>query len=241
VDKFIKFLAGLLLLPFCYAATMALVTLLRSIQPDSAAAIPWSVRGLIIGFLFWVFLYLSMSRPVRSYVFAHELTHALWGWVMGARIKKLRISRQGGSVTLSKSNFLIELAPYFFPLYTVLVILTYHLLGLFFDLHVYEPFWLGLIGLTWGFHLTFTISTLLEHQPDIHENGRLFSYALIYLMNVLGIALWIVMIASPTLTGFGTDLGNEIMKAFVFCAAIARKAWDFFAAWIPEISRHWKK
>lgn len=241
MDRFLKFLAGLLLLPFCYATTIAFIALLQSIQPDSPAAIPWSVRGLAIGFALWIFLYMAMPRPIRSYVLAHELTHALWGWVMGARIKRLKISRQGGSVTLSKSNFIVELAPYFFPLYTVLVIIVYHALCLFFDLHVYEPFWLGLIGLTWAFHLTFTVSTLLEHQPDIQENGRLFSYALIYLMNVLGIALWIVMVASPTLAGFGAELGNEILSAFTFCWDAARKGWDFLASYAPEVSRHWKK
>ena len=38
-------------------------------------------------------------------------------------------------------------------------------LGWFYDLNAYEPFWLGLVGLTWGFHLTFTISTLGAALP----------------------------------------------------------------------------
>jgi hypothetical protein len=39
----------------------------------------------------------------------------------------------------------------------------------------------------------------LTSQPDIQEYGRLFSYSLIYLLNVAGIALWIVcsMSVSP--------------------------------------------
>jgi hypothetical protein len=53
--------------------------------------------------------------------------------------------------------------------------------------------------LTWAFHFTFTLQSLLTSQPDIQEYGRLFSYSLIYLLNVAGIALWIVcsMSVSP--------------------------------------------
>lgn len=241
MTRFLKFLAGLALLPFCYSATASLALLLFSLRPDDPARIPRAAWGLLVGFVLWVFVYFCLPRPMRTYVLAHELTHALWGWVMGARIKRLRVSQQGGSVTLSKSNFLIALAPYFFPLYTVLAIAAHLLLGVFFDLHVYEPFWLGLVGLTWGFHLTFTISTLLEHQPDIHENGRLFSYALIYLMNVLGIGIWVVMVTPPTLAWFGAALWEESLAAWQAVAAGAAVAGSFVAERATEVSKHWKK
>ena len=117
-----KLIFGVLLLPFCVAVTQTLTALLQSIQPMSYSSLPLSVWGLFIGFFLWVFLFFCLPRPTRSYVLAHELTHALWGWVMGANIKRLRVSKDGGSVTLTKSNFLVALAPYFFPLYTVLVI-----------------------------------------------------------------------------------------------------------------------
>ncbi len=222
-----KLLFGLLLLPFCVAVTRTLAALLQSIQPMSYSSLPLSTWGLFIGFFLWVFLFFCLPRPTRSYVLAHELTHALWGWVMGARIKRMRISKNSGSVTLTKSNFLVALAPYFFPLYTVLVILGYYILSIFFNLRTYEPFWLGLVGLTWGFHLTFTIDTLLTHQPDIRENGRLFSYALIYFMNLFGIALWIVTISSPTLEGFVDQFGKDTLWSWELCRQYAAGLWDF--------------
>jgi hypothetical protein len=222
-----KLIFGALLLPFCVAVTKTLVALLQSIQPMSYSSLPLSTWGLFIGFVLWVFLFFCLPRPTRTYVLAHELTHALWGWVMGANIKRMRISKNSGSVTLTKSNFLVALAPYFFPLYTVLVILGYYVLSIFFDLRTYEPFWLGLVGLTWGFHLTFTITTLMTHQPDIRENGRLFSYALIYFMNVFGIGLWIVMVASPTLEGFADAFGKDILWAWEICRLYAMKLWFF--------------
>lgn len=236
-----KTLLGLLLLPFCLAVSRTLYALIQAIHPSSVAAVSLSAWWLLGGFVFWVVLFFALPRPFRSYVLAHELTHALWGWVMGARIKRLRISKNGGSVTLSKSNFLIALAPYFFPLYTVLVIVAHVGLSLFFDLRVYEPFWLGLVGLSWGFHLTFTISTLFDHQPDIHENGALFSYTLIYFMNVLGIGAWVVMVTPPTLASFGTQLGRESLIAWQACAAAAAAVWAFTAEHADKLSRHWKK
>ena len=226
---------GVILLPFCVAVTKTLVALLQSIQPMSYSSLPLSVWSLFIGFFLWVFLFFCLPRPTRTYVLAHELTHALWGWVMGAKIKRLRVSKNGGSVTLTKNNFLIALAPYFFPLYTALAILAYYILSIFFDLRTYEPFWLGLVGLTWGFHLTFTITTLLRRQPDIRENGRLFSYALIYFMNALGICLWVVMVASSTLEFFAGRLGRDTASAWFFCWEVVDKLcdtlWVSFAKW----------
>ncbi|MFH0881198.1 MAG: hypothetical protein V2A34_15915, partial [Lentisphaerota bacterium] len=160
--------------------------------------------------------------------------HALWAALMGAKVSALKVSKKGGSVRLSKKNFLITLAPYFFPLYTVLVMAGYFILNLFFDLRLYEPFWLGLVGFTWGFHLTFTVTTLMEHQPDIHENGRLFSYAVIYLLNILGIGLWIVMVASPTLEIFVDNLGAATHQDWWACWKAGEMAWGHLAAaWKP--------
>jgi hypothetical protein len=204
-----KLLVGLLLCPWCLAATRTLITLVEAIRPASVQAVPYAGWALLIGFALWVALYFLMPRPVRTYVLAHELTHALWGWLMGARIGKIRVSRKGGSVTLSKTNFLITLAPYFFPFYTMCLVLLLLVASLFFDITPYEAFWLALVGFTWGFHVTFTVSMLMRRQTDITESGRIFSYAFIYLMNVLGICLWIVAAARPTWADFADSLRVE--------------------------------
>ena len=134
--------------------------------------------------------------------------------MMGARVSRLRVAKSGGSVTLSKTNVLIGLAPYFFPFYTMCTIAAHAALSLFMDMAAYEPFWLALIGLTWAFHLTFTATTLMQHQPDIAEHGRVFSYALIYLLNVAGISLWIVAVASPTLLLYGRLLTEAALRDY---------------------------
>lgn len=212
--KFGKLLIGLLLLPACWAATWALVELVAALRVVDYGSVPLSVGWLIGGFVFWVILFCCLPQPVRTYVLAHELTHALWGLIMGARVSRLRVSARGGSVNLSKTNFLITLAPYFFPFYTMLLLLLHWGLSFFYDLAPYEPFWLACVGVTWGFHVTFTFSVLLQHQPDIAEHGRVFSYTVIYLLNVLGIGLWIVGVANPTLGFFSGRCLDALLATY---------------------------
>lgn len=229
--RIIKFLIGLLLLPLGVAATWAVVDLLRSVNLASGAELGPGAWWLAGGFMFWLVLYTVMPRPVRSYVLAHELTHALWAWAMGSRVSGIRVGSEGGYVEVDRVNVWITLAPYFFPLYTALVLLVHGGLSMFYDLSVYEPFWLALVGLTWSFHLTFTLSTLRTHQPDIQAHGRLFSYTLIYLLNLLGVGLWIVAAGSPQLGDFAAQLGGHLADMTAGCGAgISRIVSRLFSA-----------
>ncbi len=212
--KGVKFVVGLGLIPACLAATRTVVILIQAVRPESSQVLPPGGIALGVGLLAWLFLYYTMPRPVRSYILAHELTHALWGVMMGASVSRLRVAETHGSVELSKSNFLITLAPYFFPLYTVLVVIIYYVVTLFVDVGDYYLFWLGAVGFTWGFHFTFTVGALCQHQPDIRTHGHLFSYTVIYLMNALGIALWTVMVSTVTLEEFVTVA--EKQTSFVY-------------------------
>lgn len=208
--KILLFFVGLLLIPAATGSTRALLRLISSLSPLRTTTLPVEAWWLAGGFCFCLLLFFTLSRPVRTYVLGHELTHALWATFWGASVSRLRVGPDGGSVMLSKTNAFITLAPYFFPFYTVLVILGYYLLGLFLPVEGYAPFWLAAVGFTWAFHLCFTISSLMQHQTDIEEYGYLFSYVMIYLFNVLGISLWIVMVTDATLQDFITRLGSEL-------------------------------
>lgn len=190
-----RFLIGLALLPVCAAVARTLWALLMNLPGPSGTLLPVQALSLGAGLVLWVFLYFTMPRPMRTYVLAHELTHALWGMLFGARVLRMQVRADSGAVTLTKTNFLVALAPYFFPLYTMIVVVAYGVLTLFRDPGPYELYWLALVGFTWGFHLTFTVSSLMQQQSDIRDNGRLFSWAVIFLMNALGICLWVVLVS----------------------------------------------
>ena len=52
------------------------------------------------------------------------------------------------------------------------------------------------IGFTWCFHVYFTLQALFQRQPDVLEYGRLFSWAFIWIANLLGI-LAVLCAATP--------------------------------------------
>lgn len=198
MKRFLKWCIGLAALPAAVAATM---TFAGQLQTDLAwrhlDQTTWWFAG---GFAVWLLLYFLLPRPMWTYVLGHELTHAIWGLLMGAKVSRLKVSDRGGSVTLTKSNTLITLAPYFFPFYTVLTLIAYLLASLWLDMTIYRPFWYAVFGLTWAFHLTFTISMLGIRQPDIQEHGRLFSYTLIYLINLLTAAVLMNLLTEQPLS-----------------------------------------
>lgn len=222
----LKFLIGLLLLPLGWAVTRTLLQVVARLAPADVQHLPLETWWLLGGFVFWLILYLIMPRPFRTYVLGHELTHAFWGFLMGARVSGLRVAKSGGSVRVSKTNVLITLAPYFFPFYTVCVLVLYGLLSWRYDLTAYTPWWLAAIGFTWSFHLTFTLAVLMQEQPDIEEHGRLFSYTFIYLLNVVGVAAWIVCVTPATFADLGADLERETRTVYAQVAQAACTAWS---------------
>lgn len=235
--RLLRFIIGVALLPLCVALSQALLDTLRSI-PDTAVLLSPETRALLAGYFLWLGMWFFLPQPVRAYVAAHELTHALWGLLFGARVRDVRISSGGGSVRLTKTNMLITLAPYFFPLYTAVVILLRLLVGLAVE-PVPLPFlWLFLVGLTWSFHVTFTVQSLLIHQPDIHEYGQLFSYAVIYLFNLAGIGLWIVCTTPVTFGVFSSAVLLHTAQDYLSVyETVTHRAKTLYDVLLPALKR----
>ena len=224
--KFTKMFIGILLLPACWAVSVAVYTLYQT-SAESTVTSGFEIWALPSGFIFWVALFFLLPRPFRTYVLAHELTHALWALMMGGRIGKLHVGKNGGHVELSKTNFIITLAPYFFPFYTFLVIGAYYLAGIWLTVEPYKAWWLGAVGFTWAFHITFTIHMLTERQPDIQEHGRIFSYAVIYLANVLVIGIWMVLVGAPEFENYGELLSDKSAVAYTYAYEQSTVAWEY--------------
>jgi len=214
MSRFLKFFSALLFLPLCVAVTCTIADVLGNAQGKGSF---FSVEAvcLLVGFLIWLLCWFFLPQPMRAYILGHELTHALWAMLFGGWAKDLRVTAKGGSVRVTKSNVLITLAPYFFPFYTILLICIRLLLGFFLDLTPYAAVWLFLVGFTWSFHFTFTFQSLMIRQPDIQEHGRLFSYMLIYLLNMLGIGLWIVCTTSVSATYFVSSLISHTTDVYL--------------------------
>lgn len=191
IVKFGKLILGILLIPACVAATAVFG---REVFPPVLGEV-WFIAGLFA----YLLLLGIFQQPIRTYIFGHELTHVLWVWLFGGRVKGFKAAARGGEVRTTRSNFLIFLSPYFFPLYSALAIGIYLLLGLFWDLPPAALNYLSFaLGFTWTFHLTLTVYVILQGQPDIWAAGRVFSFPFIYLVNVVILALLIIFVTPET-------------------------------------------
>ena len=178
VPKWIKFILAVLLLPVCAGAALALWQVLRAGSADTT----WV--PLLGGAACWTVIFLLLPKPMWIYVFGHELTHALWTWLFGGEVKKMKVTAKGGHVIISKTNFVITLAPYFFPLYVALVVGGFALGNFFWDWRGYLVWFHLCVGAAYAFHLTLTWHVLQTRQTDITSQGYLFSAVVIFLGNV---------------------------------------------------------
>ncbi len=185
MKKLKRFLIAVLLLPACYGVTLGVWSLLAPFK-DVPEGSFYFFAGVLSYLAFqWVFF-----LPIRTYVFGHELSHAIAAWMSGAKVKRFHVSKKGGSVTVSKSNFFIALAPYVLPLYALMIMTAYYAACYF-----YPPLrsdwraFLWLLGGTVGFHMALTAYALKMDQPDLKAAGKFLSTVIIYLGNALSIVL----------------------------------------------------
>ena len=221
---FLRMLLGLALLPFCWGFARSFVDAVCA-AAGSGGAFSAETMSILGGIAAFALSWAAISHPVRAYVLGHELTHALWGLLFGARPSDVRVSASGGSVRLTKTNFIITLAPYFFPFYTFVVIVAALVTYAFLRPLPYLPLWLFLIGFTWAFHVLFTLETLTQRQPDVKLYGRIFSWTFIFIVNVAIVLLWLVAATPLTFVDLGGMLFRRIFSAY-------SGVWSFFlAAW----------
>jgi hypothetical protein len=190
VPKWIKFIIAILLLPVCAGAAKALWLVLRAGYGADTVWVP-----MLAGAACWMSIFLLLPKPMWLYVFGHELTHALWTWLFGGQVKQMKVRAGGGHVVISKTNFLITLAPYFFPLYAILLVAGFALGNWWWDWRGYLVWFHLLLGATYAFHLTLTAHVLKTEQSDITSQGYLFSAVVIFLGNVSAL-----LFAVPLLT-----------------------------------------
>lgn len=187
--KLTRFLCGLLLVPITLSTFYHLPSLISLL--DSR----WdSLLFLFSGAVLYIVFETLFSRPMRTYVFGHELTHALASLAMGGKVHSFHMSKKGGSVSLSKTNFFVALAPYSIPIYTFFILLIYFALRFWYPVHKIQIIFLGLIGFSLAFHLSLTIFAIRQEQPDIQKTGFFFSLIFILLVNSWVLILLITLL-----------------------------------------------
>lgn len=179
VKSLTRFSCGLLLLPFCAGAGAAFYSLLGALSRWPTDRFPF-----LVGFASYGLIHFLLFKPLRTYVFGHELTHALAAVLIGGKVKKFKVSKHGGSVHLTKTNLFVALAPYCIPLYTLFVLVGFTAVGWFWPVDRYMGAFVYAMGFTLAFHLFLTADAMMQGQPDITQSGVFLSLLVIFLSNI---------------------------------------------------------
>jgi hypothetical protein len=161
----IAFFVSLIFL--CLLATLNSLTLIA--MQESGTVLRWvafTAAGAVGFFLAHRF------SPERFAVFVHELKHSIVSNLAGNRAKRFKVQDRSGSFTYEYTkqtaayNAFIALAPYWFPLFSIVGIPS--LVFLLSPVHPWAPtVVLLLAGILWGADCSFNLRDISPVQTDI--------------------------------------------------------------------------
>lgn len=181
-----RFFVGLLLVPTAAASLWAAARAAAPVAADASRHLPF-----LLGCAGYPLVHFLAFRPLRLYVFGHELTHALAAVLSGARVRRFVVGRESGHVVVDRSNAFVALAPYFVPIYSVLVLAAWRLAACWLPAAGLEAPFSALMGATVAFHIVLTLDLLtVERQKDlVQAGGVVFSVAWIGIANAAALVL----------------------------------------------------
>ncbi|MBU1221031.1 M50 family metallopeptidase [Myxococcota bacterium] len=176
--------AGLLMIPALWAFGASVIKMIQ--RPG--VSIPFGI-GFGGYFVLWKLFFRSRSFGSVFSTFEHELTHALFAWLTLHRVTNLRVTwSSGGSVSFTPpGNWLIYLAPYFFPTITFML--------LPFTLSGASSVFIAAVGVSASYHMTSTWIETHFSQTDIQQTGFLFSFLFLPTANFIcyGVIISVLM------------------------------------------------
>ena len=181
-QKIIKFIAGVLAMPIMVSVSIAFYANIIAVKELSGI-----LQYFMWGIASYIAIHLLFFKPTFIYVLGHEAVHAVTSWVMGGKINSFKVSKEGGSVSTTKTNTVIELSPYFVPIYSIILMLVYFVIA--YSYNINGAAFVYLIGFTLTLHVVMTIEVMKTRQPDLMESGYLFSIVVVYVLNIVIIAL----------------------------------------------------
>jgi hypothetical protein len=202
LKRILKALLGVFALPACVGVSLSLYEHLSRIKIVSY----YQQKYFIIGIISYLVVHAIVFKPSYLYVLSHELMHAIAALLSGGRVRTIKVSSKGGSVSTTKSNIFIALSPYLFPLYTIIVVLVGIAVRFITGVAINYGFFMFAIGFTLAFHIILTIDFLKIKQTDLLHAGYLFSMCLIYIINLVIVGLvFSLLFKGMNFTGFLKD------------------------------------
>jgi len=185
--------APLALMPLSAALMRTLVAAEGELGADARLWLSPQTLSFAGGMAFATLFCVAFKHSSRHYIIAHEMTHAVFGRLFGAKVSDLKVGEFEGSVRVSKENMLVLLAPYFFPVHVFLTLLLAVPLSLAAPV-ADSPVWrlfAFFVGLVWGHNFYWATNAVFQPQKDFAEYGRFFSINFILAGNLLALCLFV--------------------------------------------------
>ena len=230
-----RWLAATLLLPLCWVTMWTLLSRFSHATIDqgfwqTAAFWYFATGALVMAGWFWSGLLESFF--LYLYVLGHELTHVLFVVIFRGKVTDFHVSTTGGFITTDKTNLLIALSPYFMPFWAVVVALLYGILKLCATVGpVWDLVFDGVMGVSWTFHMLWTLWMIPRDQPDLKENGTFLSLVIIFLANLLVLVGLLCVAAQSPLR----DLREFAMEWLRIAATWGDAVWRALLAAVAQL------
>jgi hypothetical protein len=140
------------------------------------------VAGFSIYLVVWFFYFSRPSAGSFFSTFEHELTHAIFAWATFKKVTGLKATwREGGVCSWEGGkNWLIFIAPYFFPtLMLVPIVLSFVVKREYFE--AVEI----MLGAVMAYHMTSTYLETHSNQTDLQETSFLFAFLFLPTANIM--------------------------------------------------------
>jgi hypothetical protein len=183
---FIYSIAGL---PILFLDGILLYDLPAQVGSLHPKEVGWILLG---GSIVYLLAHAFFRKPERMYLWAHELSHLIVAKLFFRKVHSFHItSRDGGKVVIDRTNVMIDLAPYVFPLYSLGAAAAAVVLK---NVSPWVPdLYLALASSLFTMHVLFSAEGFFKGQPDVKRSGRIFSGAVV----LLCLLLWVPFLLAP--------------------------------------------
>lgn len=188
INKYINRFLGVIKWPVAF---LMLVLIVPTFQADFYLISKYTnveiLMGFFLPFIVTVIFFLVMPGLSGSFltITEHELTHMFFAVLTLHKPKALDINQdEGGSFSFEgEGNWLIALAPYFFPTFTFFL-----MIGMSIYQSIYQTlpdFYLILFGIFIGYHFIVTIFEIHPQQTDFLVAGPIFTICFLPGINLI--------------------------------------------------------
>lgn len=170
----LKLLLGLTFLAFVYAGSRGFFTKFRQADADLQTCF-WS--GMVAFLITYLFLY----EPTVVYQKGQKILAFIFKFF----------------------NPLVKVAPFVLPIYSMLVFAAYPLLRIWLDPQDAAAIVVFLGGFSWTLHIVYSAKTLRSRSEDFLKANYIFSFTLIYILDLLFIAFLLsLLVGKFSFVGF---------------------------------------